>query len=551
MFASVTRMLTTLTLVSSCTGTIEGVRTDLSSTESDDDQPRATDAGTRRGAGRDAATNVRESGSSDDEDSADDAQADSGAETRNAEGVGFACDDSSEPPPAKGLKLREIALYQTVKSTLYQNGAWLSTPTVPVVQNKLALVRAFVDLLPGYTRHAVRGVLTLQNEQGTSLLTEERLITSASPDTDQASTFSFTIEADKLGPSTKLSIALQETDCDAPGGSAKDARAPEQGTQNLVADAYGKLRLVLVPVNLNGRLPQTTAADITKMREFMLAYYPVSEVEITVRERPLVWNTALRGTDGRAWSNLLSAIVTERRSDAAGSDTYYYGLVQPGATFGAYCASGCILGIAPQATRVTPSMQVALGASFSDNQTYETMVHEIGHAHGRGHAPCARGGTIDGVDTSFPDRTGATATWGWDSRTSKLLPPSYKDIMGYCQPNWISAYTYTGLAERARQVNQRAFIQGPLVATRWHQLVAYGDGTARWSAGIEIETPGDLEPASVLDASGREIVQVQIARIPLADSEDEFVFVPEPGAAWHTLVFAGRRLELGSIAAPL
>ena len=543
MLASATRMLIALTLVSSCTGTIEGLRTDLSAAAVDDDPPHALDAGARRDAGMPIHTppaDVAEAG--------DDVSA--STETRNAQGVSFSCEGLSEPPHASGIRLREVALYQTVKSTLYRSGAWLSIPTVPVVQRKQALVRAFVDLLPGYTRHRVRGVLTLQNPEGTSVLTDERRLTSASSDADQASTFSFRVEADKLGPSTKLSIALQETDCDAVGGVDADARAPVQGTQALVADAYGKLRIVLVPIDLEGRLPQTTDSQLAKMRELMLAYYPVSEVEITVRPRPLVWNTALRGSDGRGWSALLNAIVTERRNDGVDSDTYYYGLVQPGATFNAYCASGCILGIAPQATRVMPSMQVALGASFSDNQSYETMVHEVGHAHGRGHAPCSRGGAIDGVDTSFPDRTGATASWGWDSRTSKLLPPTHKDIMGYCQPNWISAYTYTGLAERARQVSQRAYVQAPRIATRWRQLVAHGDGTARWNAGIETETPGELEPASVLDASGREVAQIQIARIPLADSEDQFVFLPEPGAAWHTLVFAGRRLALGSIAAP-
>jgi hypothetical protein len=545
MLASAKRLLTALTLVSSCTGTIEGLRTDLSSAEGDDDGPRVSDAGTRRDAGRDA------SRVSDDDDGDDGFEDAAGPETRNVEGVGFKCGTRDEPPHARGLKLREIALYQTVKSTLYQGGAWLGTPSVPVVQNKQALVRAFVDMLPGYTRHAVRGVLTLETAQGSTVLTDERIITAASSDTDPASTFSFEVKADKLGPGTKLSLALQETDCDAEPGSAKDARAPEQGTQGLVADAYGKLRIVLVPIDLGGRLPQTSDAEVEKMRAFMLAYYPVPEVEITVRERPLVWSGALRGTDGRAWSDLLSAIVSERRADAVGSEVYYYGLVQPGATFGAYCASGCILGIAPQATRVTPSMQVALGASFGDNQSYETMVHEVGHAHGRGHAPCARGGTIDGVDTTFPDKTGATATWGWDNRTSKLLPPNYKDIMGYCQPNWISAYTYTGLAERTRQVSQRAFIQAPLVATRWHALIAHEDGSGRWSRGIETDTPGELEPASVRDASGREIAQIQIARVPLADTRDEFVFVPEPGAAWHTLVFGGRTLALGSIAPPL
>ena len=38
--------------------------------------------------------------------------------------------------------------------------------------------------------------------------------------------------------------------------------------------------------------------------------------------------------------------------------------------------------------------------------------------------------------------------WTWDSRGNTLIPPTHKDIMGYCQPNWISSYTMTLLPLR-------------------------------------------------------------------------------------------------------
>jgi hypothetical protein len=263
-----------------------------------------------------------------------------------------------------------------------------------------------------------------------------------------------------------------------------------------------------------------------------------------------VWTAALRGTDSRSWSSLLNQIVVERRTDAPGSDVYYFGLVQPADTFRAYCGSGCILGIAPQTTRQMTSMQVGLGASFADAQSYETMVHELGHAHGRGHAPCAVGGNIQGVDPVFPDRTGSTINWGWDSRTNRLMAPTSKDIMGYCQPNWISGYTYSALARRAVEVNSRALVVAPPTLTRWHQLILHADGSTSWGREVETQEPaGTIERATVRDAAGRTISEIEVSRIPLSDSGEAFVYIPEPGQGWSSIALADRTLQLAQIGA--
>jgi hypothetical protein len=215
----------------------------------------------------------------------------------------------------------------------------------------------------------------------------------------------------------------------------------------------------------------------------------------------------------------------------------------------AYCGRGCILGIAPQTTRVTPSSQVGLGASFADAQSYETIVHELGHAHGRGHAPCVEGGNIDGVDQSFPDKTGSIMDWGWDSRISKLLAPTtYKDVMGYCSPNWISPYTYGGLATRSLAVNKLALVHAPLSLVTWHNVLLYGDGTARWGGGVENSTPGgEFESATVLDASGQTIATVEVVRLELSHSDDRVLYVPAAADNWAKIVLGDRVLELSQI----
>ncbi|HEX5660078.1 MAG TPA: M66 family metalloprotease [Polyangiales bacterium] len=483
---------------------------------------------------------------------------DAGRDAAGPVDAGSAAPDAGTPastgcgangPFAKGLKVRELALYQTVKVSLYKSGAWATTTPVPVVAGKKALVRVFVDTQAGYAAHAVRAVLTLKSAQGETKLENERTIAASSTDADEATTFGFTVEPSKLTPDTQLSVSLEEIDCGAQGGQASDARLPATGTQAVGVEAIGKLKVVVLPIDIGGRLPKTDDAELAKIRAVLLAFYPVPDVEVTVRATPFTGPSAVTGADSATWSNVLNSVMRERANDRVASNVYYFGLMQPAATFATFCQRGCILGIAPQSARVSASAQAGLAAYFSDNQSMETIVHELGHAHGRGHAPCVKAGSIEGVDGNFPDMAGGILDWGWDSRTSKLISPaSYKDIMGYCSPNWISGYTYGGLATRSKAVNTLALVHGGESATTWQNVLLYADGSARWGGAFETRMPGgDVETATVLDASGQSIETIQVTRLVLSHTDDVIVYLPSPGARWASVVLRDRTLSLSTI----
>jgi len=405
--------------------------------------------------------------------------------------------------------------------------------------------------LPDCARAAVQGRGVRHHAGGSDRGRQEggRTIAAASTDADTTSTFTFEVDPTKLETSTQFSVSLQETNCQATGGNAADTRVPATGTKALGAQSVGKLKVVVVPIDIAGRLPKTDAPELEKIKAALLAYYPVPAVDVTVRATPIKWTGSVAGTDSRGWSNLLNQVLRERSTDSPSSDTYYFGLMQPAATMMAYCGRGCILGIAPQTTRVSPSAQGGLGASFADAQTYETIVHELGHAHGRGHAPCVQGGSIDGVDQQYPDKTGSIMEWGWDSRVNKLLSPMmYKDVMGYCSPNWISPYTYGALATRSLAVNKLAFFRAPLSPVTWHNVLLYGDGSARWGGIVENTTPGgEFETATVLDAQGQSVATVDVVRLELSHSEDRVLYIPTAGANWAKLVLSDRVLDLAQI----
>ena len=455
-----------------------------------------------------------------------------------------ACQNGSEAL-AQGISIREISLYQVVKIPLYANGEWLTTRVAPVVQNKKSLMRVFVDTDASFTSHAMRAVLTLDNGGTPKWIVDKGTPKGSSVETDAGSTFNFQIDASDITTSTRFSVALVENTCPDELGSASQARFPASGAKELQARAFGKLRVQLVPVQLdNGIVPTTSEGQIEQIRNEFLAYYPVSEVEVTAHAP--MQSDLNPGPSGQNWGELLQDILLLRLQDGAPDDLYYYGLIMPEATIDNFCDAGCVLGLAMTEgeSDLDPRRRGALGIGYEHPETYTTVVHEVAHAHGRLHAPCAPGGQIAGVDSSYPNDTADTGDWGWDSRSNALKPPTSKDFMSYCRPTWISAYSYAALARRSNMINKSLKFSD----TEWSNLLIPASGRARWSQGTTFHTPlGPSETAFVKDAAGNTLKQIQVVRTPLADMDGAFVSLPTPEANWATISLHDRDIQLRDV----
>lgn len=107
------------------------------------------------------------------------------------------------------------------------------------------------------------------------------------------------------------------------------------------------------------------------------------------------------------------------------------------------------------------------GESFGDWYTG----HELAHTWGRSHVSCR--GDEGGPDSSYPmgengsigRRNGNDEYWGFDVylRGPIVYPPTWKDVMTYCNNQWISAYTYEGI--RNRLVSENAAAAAGVAAT--------------------------------------------------------------------------------------
>lgn len=459
------------------------------------------------------------------------------------------CGSGPEPLVAN-LRISKIDMYQTVKVPLYKDNAWVSTRNASLVQGKKSYVRVSVEPMSGFSSHAVRGVLTLDNDGEKTVLTDDQSVSKASSDEDEASTFDFKVDGKLVGPNTKLSASVIETSCPAQPSTASAARVPQSGSTALEADKISDMHVVLVPVTLNGITPDTSDDQLKKVTDALRAYYPVADVTVSFRE-PITWSGYI-GADGTGWSSLLNQIGRQRQSDGVAGNVYYFGMMNPAKSFRQYCLTSCVLGLAPQTTFVSRPNQIGLGVGFVDENTYTTVVHELGHAHGLPHAPCVpRGGSIEGADTKFPYSGGKIGDWGWDSRSEKLMSPStYTDIMGYCEPVWISDYNYEKIATRAKVVNaaQLVFNADKSIHSEWQGILLSASGGAQWSGITLEESPGQTELVHALDATGTVVADVQVVRIPLSHSDDSFLYVEAPDPSWAALDLGDRILNFAQIA---
>jgi hypothetical protein len=221
------------------------------------------------------------------------------------------------------------------------------------------------------------------------------------------------------------------------------------------------------------------------------------------------------------------------------SDVYYYGWVAPAASFREYCGGSCTAGIGYVGSQA--GARAAVGVAFADEASASTMAHEVGHNHGRNHAPCAPGG-ISGVDQGYPYAGALLGVWGYDQRTRVLYDPSRAtDIMGYCSNKWVSDYTYRAFTERVALVNGALLeLVGPERVAAFRVLIADSTGV-RW--GIPFGRPGEAfgnpEPAEILDETGAVVDTVTVYWTDLSHDAGATVLVPPPEAGWFAVRVPG------------
>lgn len=198
------------------------------------------------------------------------------------------------------------------------------------------------------------------------------------------------------------------------------------------------------------------------------------------------------------------------------------------------------IGYVVDTSRSAAGFRAACGLAFADETSAATLAHELGHNHGREHAPCG----VSPSDPNYPYSGGLIGVWGYDSRSGSLQDPSRcADIMSYCDPQWVSDYTYQAFLERIALLNgaTSASVITPVGAAQLFRVMLVDDMGPRW--GIPMAKPslptGTATEARVVDAAGNPIGDVTVYRVPVSLPGHATVLVPEPEPGWFAIEVDG------------
>ncbi len=455
------------------------------------------------------------------------------------------------PPPDAGSTQKPLgigvvggALFQGVKLPLFGENA--TKGALPVVVNRPGVLRVYVKVLDRSQAHETRLALRYKDAAGVvQTLRGMQTIRDNSTDAQAETCVDVAIPASAFHPGLAYQVEVRD------GEDRLVARFPEMETDFTPLPANPRtqnLKVMVVPVQYtadgSGRLPDTSAVQLQRLSEEMRALYPVSEVQLAVRAQPLEWATEI-GAGGEGWDELLYGILRLRETDAAADDVYYYGAFAPGSTLQSFCASGnygCVLGLSELSRSVQDAgRRGSIGLGFTGEDAAETFTHEVGHAHGRYHAPCGGAG---GPDSRFPYADGSIGVTGWDVRTSTFVFDGgrygSKDFMSYCTPAWVSDYTWKALFTRIVGVSEELSPTGGPVAARpqaTYRLLRVDDGgkPPRWlgTRTVRGQVSDTTVGATLASGAVTSLPQVELDHLP-----GHVVYVP--------LALAGQTIRVGA-----
>lgn len=353
------------------------------------------------------------------------------------------------------LQVTGMSVFQATKIILVdQNGA--TTPTGPVVAGRAAVLHA--DFSLGGKQRAVPlhvdaevHLLDAAGVEQAMIPQPTRTISRDSSDDSPASGFNFAIDAAHVTTDATFKVVLR--DHDRASDPAASFSFPNDGTTiPLGSQITPDLKVTIVPIQYegdgSGRLPDTSAAQIQIFHDTLYRMYPVSNVIVSVRA-PYSWGQQVDAT-GNGWDQLATGLIDLRGQDGAAADDYYIGSFEAASSIQAFCDQGCVEGVGLLDGKNDPAARVALVLGYAGDSAATTLNQELAHSMGREHAPC---GSPDAIDPKFPYGDGGIGVWGYDVLGSSWVDPrTVYDFMSYCQPVWVSDYTFAGIAQQMQYV---------------------------------------------------------------------------------------------------
>ncbi len=326
------------------------------------------------------------------------------------------------------LNLRINGLYLTQSVQTFNRD-------VPLVKDRDGYLRVFVTSNKAATPAPVVRVRLFRN----GLVTLDQLIDPPALITPQtvneaslSSSWNLPIPKSLIQPNLSIQVEVDPENTVIEGNESDNVFPLSGIPQPLDVRTASPFQLTLVPVRQkDNSVGNATEANKNQFLTATMKMHPLPGYDVIVRPLPLVSDTAVvdANNTNKAWNGILEEVEALRVAD--GSGRHYYGVVKPPYSSGV--AGVGYVGIPPS----------AVGWDFLPSGA-SVAAHEWGHNWNRKHAPCGGAGN---PDASYPYTGGEIGVYGFDIQAGVLKPASSHDIMGYCNNEWISDYTYRGVLE--------------------------------------------------------------------------------------------------------
>lgn len=297
-------------------------------------------------------------------------------------------------------------------------------------------------------------------------------------------------------------------------------------TVNLLPGPTMRLRIYNVRYTLGGSTYQAASLHLNALESWLRRAYPIANLDVSRRTYTYT-SPGLPNVDVLN-ANMSVAWLLEIILGGMSPRTFFYGIVDDGGDFMRGKALG-IPGTVSSGPTGTPGGSFGWDTDGSYGDWYGG--HEIAHSLGRSHANfCGAGG-----GTAFPypngqispSLSGNTAIYGFDIGNRAIYPPTWRDVMTYCNNQWVSDFTYEGIRSRFVAIGaalaDAELQQGTFALITGRVELANGSGALGEihvldGSGAVTPTPGDW--SIVLLNGGTQLASYPFTPAELDDEED-------------------------------
>ena len=353
---------------------------------------------------------------------------------------------------------------------------------------------------------------------------ETRVIPTDVQESNLVASYDVPVPGSLIQPGARLVVELD------PEGVVRMApgsrpRYPVEGAMELDVIEPPLLRQIFVPT-IATQAPDTSVYDWTDglnpespQLQMGRTLLPVGPMEVEVRE---TFRTDANLSTAGGWSTWIREIRVLYEQE--GNRGYYYGVASISRP--AYGGLGFV------------GYPVSVGLPSAG-----VYAHEVGHNMNLSHAPCGGAG---GPDPNYPYDDGSIGIWGYDAVRDQLVNPgTYKDLMGYCGPDWVSDYHFSRATDHRLDGDGGVDLEGgsipPGGADRGEMLVVWGSvGAGRMSLdpAFVVEGPQALPEAGGpyrvdgLGVDGQTEFSLSFTPTPLEFGGSAFVFLVPYEPEW-------------------